>query len=685
MPTLFDVPSASQEWMEWCQRVAARLGLSSVVPAVEDLPRPWYLLPRQQGEMDAGEAEELFQAIRQHLWGESKPSLRLTRQSLQNMSAWESLPLLYAMRHVARDRGKGAFFWPPFHEQVLNKEITLADVYSLSPLLGQVWARFYRASGGALYRPNSRLANIKWPLAHAGLLPDDVEALRGFGISLHQQCSGEMSAAPLRAESQEQFRLYFLDWFFGPGHASHPRLRTLLEKEDGTETVIAEFSQHWLLEHWGSLGTARIDGRGAKALGLPGRFLRYDVTQNRLLLVFGESDWSGNAVGKLTWGRHSTVLQKSYRRDKNRSFSARFELAVAPGDWSSEAAWEIGSGRFRLPLPQPPRQSQGMIFRSDTGKAISGWQTGDWYYVLVPRECFRSEDAGTLFEYQTDLGSPGGGWEDFTLLLVQTVDLLSSGSQSVLSKKDVFEAMEAATERMRLPSLDDPFRPRLSLVGGTCLQGGAEAVYDIGDPIPWLAVRGYRSLTVTLSHWEAELSRYAPVSECEIPGAPDGGGQVVSLWEDGAPADEGLYRVEAGSAEALFFRLRRAPSRPRGSPTLKLQVSVVPDQERAGLQEVAARVSPAQGGGGMTRQELATGRLVVTGWPFADLILRVTLGMTEKRHPVRLGADGRWPPGATTRSRPHPRAPSRPRSPSAHARPTSRGTTCGSPPRPTRS
>ena len=560
------------------------------------------------------------------------------------MSAWESLPLLYAMRHVARDRGKGTFFWPPFHEHVLNKEITLDDVYSLSPLLGQVWTRFYRASGGALYRPNSRLANIKWPLAHAGLLPDDVEALREFGVSLHQQCSGEISAAPLHVESQEQFRLYFLDWFFGSGHTSHPRLRTLLEKEDGTEAVIAELSQHWLLEHWERLGTAGIDGRAAKALCLPGRSLRYDVTQGRLLLAFGESDWPGNGVGKFTWGRHSTVLQKSYRRDRNRSYSAHFELIVAPGDWSSDAAWEIGSERFRLPLPQPPRQSQGMIFRSDTGKAISGWQTGDWYYVLVPRECFRSEDADTLFEHQTNLGSPGNGWEDFTLLLVQTVDLLTSGSLSVLSKKDVFEAMEAATERMRLPLLDDPFRPRLSLVGGTCLQGGAEAVYDIGDPIPWLAVRGvYRPLTITLSHWEAGLSRYAPVSECVLPGAPDGGGQVVSLWEASAPTTEGLYRVEAGSAEALSFRLRHASSRLiEGSPTLNLQVSVVPDQERGDLQEVAAPISPAQRCGGVTRQELATGRLVVTGWPFADLVLRVTLGMTEKRQPVRLGADGRW-------------------------------------------
>lgn len=662
MPTLFDVPSVSQEWMEWRRRVAAilglelglELGIGSEVPAVEDLPRPWYLLPRQQGEMGAGEAEGLFHAVRQSLWGGSTPSLHLTRQSLQRMSAWDSLPLLYAMRHVAHHLGGGAYFWPPFHQQVLDDKLP-ADCYSaLAPVFADLWVRLYQASEGALYRPNSRLAYIKWPLAHAGLLPDDVEALRGFGISLHQRHSGEVSAAPLRAEAQEQFRLYFLDWFFSRRRASHPRLATLLDKQDGTEAVITEFAQRWLLEHWGTLEVAEGGGHDAKALCLPGRSLRYDVAQNRLLLVFGEGTWAGNAVGRLAWGKHSPVLQKSYCRDLNRSSSAPFTLTVAPEDWSSEATWEVGGECFPLRLPQPPSRSQGAVFRTDTGKAISGWQTGDKYYALVAREWFRQEDAGTLFEHRADLGSPEGGWDDFVLLWVQTMDLLPSGKPSDLSKKDVFEVMdwmEAATERMRLPSLVHSFRPRLSLVGGTRLQGGAEAVYDIGDPIPWLAVRGaYRTLAVTLSRWEEgqggggaeRWSHYAPVSECALCGAPDLSGQMVSLWENGESVAEGLYRVEAGPAEALFFRLRRAPARPSEAfATLKLRISVVPDQEQAGPQNMGGRVSPDQCCG-VTRQEMATGRLVVTGWPFADVVLRVTLGMTEKRHPVRLGADGRW-------------------------------------------
>lgn len=128
------------DWDHWQTKVRDVVGLPQGRSLREiDLVPPWFLVP-QHDELREDEAADLFDTIRRTL-------LPLTRSVRVLQAIWgvrelrseDCLPLLYAMRHVARESGSIGRYWPAFHEEILDGQLELRDVQSrLAPELAQV-------------------------------------------------------------------------------------------------------------------------------------------------------------------------------------------------------------------------------------------------------------------------------------------------------------------------------------------------------------------------------------------------------------------------------------------------------------------------------------------------------------------------------------------------------------------
>ena len=621
-------------WDYWQNKIRDVLGAPQGKSLRDtDLVHPWFLVP-QHDELSEDEAADLFATVRRKLLGPTlRPRVLYAIRCVRNLRPEDSLPLLYAMRHVAREQGSIGRYWPAFHEKILDGQLELRDVQvRLASEVAQVWLRMYEHTRGALYYPREGRRYIKWPLAHAGLLRDDEEILRAFGSTLATEYGGDPSAAPLLPDDLDEFLLSLLDWLEQTGRFADSRLARLVRKKDGTDVTIGELAQRWLRDQWEQIAKEQ-DSRGASRARLVRRHLRYDAARHRVLLILRESVWPGDVEVCLHWGDLEVPIRTHFISVENSTECSLMEVPVLSPVWADNASLIAGEEHYSLRLPKPP-ENRGLVFRADDGRATRQWQLGEEYYVLLPDGQLRRNMnmADILFEEWVPLGPPDGEWDGYELLWVRTNDPLrvdsEKGEQTGVA--DVVAGLEEATERLRLPSFGHLWRPRLYLVGGARVRASGKEEAFAANAAPWLQARGIwdEMLPLTLTKWDEERGDFLRYATLELPPPRADWGQIVELWHDSVEAIEGRYRLEINSTPHSSFKLVPPPT---PSDLRRFEVYLGIEGEN-GLTRTK----------GITRRDLEYGTLVGRAWPLAEITLVVSCGTWARTLLIRIDDEGGW-------------------------------------------
>lgn len=635
-------------WWDWRDRVLELTGVSLRDFLKGDgLPRPWFLAPRF-GELSAPEAGELFSVVREELVGPELGSQRgeagLSRAAgiIEGIRPAESLPLLYAMRHVARERGMANWYWPAFQKDVLGGALPVEAVRGrLARLLARLWLDLYEYTGRSLYHPRAGHEVIKWPLAHAGLLAADEERLVSFGEHLIREAAGgEPEADSLVPAEPEEFSAALLGWLDGAGtQGGGGQLASMLASTDGTESTVAELARHWLLHNWRLAADRAGSVTGEPGTRMPRRLgctLLYDPSSGVRARV-PEASFAGDCEVALVWGGEVSPVRSRYLPEEERTRSAPTEVALAAPQWSPDAELVAADERRTLGFPRSPGRG-GLAFRTD-GRRAASLRPGAEVYVLIHPDRFSETLLGSVFSDWTRMPEPEG-WHGWAVLWARVGDPLehnapTTGTDRGTQTLDGLEEIEEAAAALGLPGPGGDRTARARLVGGMPATGGRQTAagpaFSTREP-PLVEVTGLWTgeLEVAMSgvgEGEREVSR--------LP-LPPPGPRLVELWPEGEPAPAGAYEVLAGESRVAFDLVSEessggrseAPSPapfPAGALGIELRV------EEGGEPVPAAELS---------RNLLGSGELVVGAWPAANLSIELSSGgwsRTLEAEPDRTG------------------------------------------------
>lgn len=625
-------PSSPNDWESWQARIRAILGIPTHNPLQAiSLPDPWFLVPEQR-EVSDSDAAELFGVLRRFLLqrNSNKRVLPIVHR-IRGLRSEDSLPLLYGMRHVAREKGSIGRYWPAFHEEILGGAVELRDVQTrLAPELAQVWLRLYEHTRGALYYPREGRRYIKWPLAHAGLLRQDEEVLLAFGESLIRDYGVTLAEAPVHPDDVEEFLQSLKEWLQATLGVAESRLARALFRRDGTQATIGELGQRWLRNHWEEIVAGRDRRQSARPRIIRSR-LRFDPAQHRLLVIVPATEWPGDVGVGLKSAEREIVCPSQYAPAEDRTYCYPLSIPLLSPSPPDGALMSAADQEVHVRLPSVPEHA-GLVFSSETGRPTRQWQLGETYYLVLPTQRFEDRAADTLFEEWVSLGSPDGAWQDHNVVWVRTRDpvLERSGDETETRIAKVIEGLEKATQRLGLPSFGHLWRPRLHLIGGTSLGTGPEDETHLVDDPPWLEIRGFwdEGLTLSLAKRDEESDEFVQYAVLQVPPPSSGGGQVVELWPETGESSEGQYRLETSSGTRLPIELRSAPV--QGSLP-QLQVRLVLHGEDG------STLDPP-----LTRRDLDRGTLTGRAWPLAQLTLEISSGTRGPRISVSADDRGRW-------------------------------------------
>lgn len=627
----------SPAWAYWNHRVRELLGLPIEGKFEQQkLPQPWFLVP-DAAELDDEEAADLYATVRHRLVGTgSSPIMSEILSRIRNITAEETLPLLYAMRHVARTKGGLAYYWPAFHERVIGADVTLEYTRQrLAPELSKVWLRLYTASRGALYFPREGKANIKWPLVHAGLLPRDEEALLKFGAELVRRHGVDPALAPLDPDEIDQFHVTLEGWLFGQTEYAHSRLALRVRSDDASSIAVAEVAQRWLGSKWELIAAGQAVP-GAQRPALPRGQLVFEAARRRVVLKVHSGAWPGRVAATLRWMDQILDMLASYNPAADRTDFKELSMLLRSPTWEPVAALVVDGESHSFPVPRSVGASgkRGLVFRAGDGRATRQWQADEDYFVLVRVGPDVAAACNAIFQDWIRLGAPEGQWEDYEVLSGRTVDPLGLGRNKVAAPAvhDAIGRLEDATDKLGLPSFGHLWRPHISLVGGDRLSDIGEQTYADHD-LPWIEVRGAWDDQLSLA-LTGQLGRLDTPDRRAMLALPPGVSYLLELAGASDGADQlvaGRYLLELDRTRDITFRVVSPPSPssmgvwPRFVVALQIEVNGQPlDDER------------------VVRGDLERGDVIATAWPFAQLRLRVRCDGWERILAIPADEHGQW-------------------------------------------
>ncbi|HEY8601843.1 MAG TPA: hypothetical protein VIL85_25680 [Thermomicrobiales bacterium] len=614
-----------EHWQLWQRRIRELLDLPVDAPLTKaDLPRPWFLIP-PGNELADDEADDLCAAVRRHLLCTgSAPSVSTIINRLKNLNSEDSLPLLYAMRHVARTDGSIGRYWPAFREQITGNGVSLRDVqFRLAPELAQLWLRLYVRSGGALYYPREGKRNIKWPLVHAGLLPQDEDALCHFGHSIISQSGPDRASAPLGADDLDQFLLLLTAWL-DQSHYATVRLAQLLRKHDGTAEAVGEFAQRWLRSQWQDLAAGVTNTQSSRLL-LRSPRLVYDDAENQLVLQLPGGRVPGKVAPSFIWDNQTCNLAARYLPAEKATEYDPYRIPLQRDSWEQGATLVADQITYPLAVPRPPTASgnASLVFDASNGQLTRGWRLGGEYFVLIhPGRSLTEADSRALFRHCTPLESPGWGWQNYRLFAVETIAPDTNSARGL----EGIERLEKATERLGLPDFAHLWRPRLRLVGGDRLPSAGDVPTYSATDRPYVEIVGHWRQTLPLR----VLNRATPDDALvTLPIPPSSGSPLfVEVWPHPVVTSGQAQRIafnETARQDIIFADPPRSETPSRLALTLSIELGDTRDRREA-----------------LSLNDLLHGRLVVEAWPHAQLRLALCGGDTQLTLPVEADATGCW-------------------------------------------
>ena len=623
--------TVSSQWQFWQREVLEILGTTHSAFTRGATPTaPWFLVPHE--ELPKARIRDLFLTVREYLLGPNlNQPVTYAVERIDTLKPTESLPLLYAMRHVARDQGSIGRYWPVFRSEILAGCLNLDDVrMRLAPELAGVWILLYLHTGTALYYPREGRRFIKWPLAHAGLLSDDEYVLRHFGKPLVSAYGESPTEAPLLPDNLDEFLAFFSQWLRGPGKPFRTSQLGRLLGSDASNVTVGELAQQWIRENWASVAA---EGDPSIAYDMPTLLrppLRYDPIRHRLKVILRESRWKSARNVELHWGNLNLRLHTSHVKSEDETLCRASEIPVRAPNWIQKAELTDGIESRPIRMPRPPGNI-GLVFRTDSGIAIRQWHLGEEYYVLIAKQHLDGAAADVVFEEWLRLGPPEGDWDAYELLWVRIKDPLQQFDSipDAETLRSILNAYENATDSLNLPSFGHISNTRLYLIGGSRLsEAYSEDVYAVDSPPIWVEIRGVwtERFTLSLSKWCNDVDSYTVHSEIRLPPLNLNETHLVDIWGN-SDAGTGLYRLEVSSRRHISFHLV-VPSVQARESSFEVSLSV---EDEMGLH----RDIPIL-------RDLDRGTLVARAWPLAELSLTGDWRLGTSTVSLHIDESGLW-------------------------------------------
>jgi len=493
------------DWAEWIQRIYKILGLPEGFSLdAPSLPRPFLLAPRSR-ELSKSEASDLFCAVRGYLLGglETPTTAGPIRHRIQSMSSEQSLPVLYSMRYVARNWGRPHRYWPEFCEKVLDNQIDLGTLrVGLASDFRNLWLRLYLQTDRALFYPREGRANIKWPIAHAGLLPRDLELLRSYGIALKEHWDPTLEELPYQLTCEiDDFLLDLLDWLDTSAYAND-RLREMLDPDNSVSFSLADLARRWLIQHFNELDQEQIGDYVVKKKR-PQVRIRYNANSAQLEAVLSETLWPGRMEKiSIRFGETEASLQTIYDPKKDSTHTLSMTLPLSKPFWDQSAIISTDNDRIRVSVLSSPfetkRERGALLFRIGSGRRTRQWAVGEQYYLLAPDQILKQEWVSAIFSNCIPLGPPQGSWAGYDTLLVTARDPLEDADRSEFDARleEINDLLAQAAAGLSLPGLTDIYLPRAQALGGELIsdQGNLDS-FALGS-LPFFQVTGQWGSTV---------------------------------------------------------------------------------------------------------------------------------------------------------------------------------------------
>lgn len=581
-----------------------------------------------------------MQAVRQRLLGTAAhPRTIDVVHNIRELTPTESLPLLFVMRHIARHEASPGRYWPACHEALFAPAVTLDHLrMRLATELTAAWLRMYEATLGALYFPREGKRNIKWPIAHAGFLPEDEQLLTQFGQALAKDYERDRRSAPLDLERLDEFIDALIDWLERRAdHGAQSILyQNLTSTTDGADLTIGEVAQYWLGQHWDDLKT---DEGPEWKFRLPRRNFKFDPAHNRVQFELASSTWPGRVFGKLQWEEREYPLPAQFADSDLATTLATYTMPLPGPLWPRQVHLHINDVIYRLSVPRLADDAS-LIFKSTNGKSVRSLRLAEDYIILIADnrlEAARVQITEIIEDAWYVLGRPAGNWAGYSLLAVRIRrDLFDrhwlDSDRELASRID---QIESATEALGLPSFGHLWRPQVRLMGGSVQKNqGDESVYALNDP-PCLEVLGFWDdpLPLSVRQWREAAQEFFSYYRCTVPSTSTLTPLTVEIWEPGHVPLDGRYAVYVGETQQFTFQLESAKSSELQVPRATLTLSVWQH-----AQQIASDA--------LTTSMLDHCDLQITGWPFAALTVSLSSGAIPRNVSISLDENGekkfRW-------------------------------------------
>lgn len=595
---------------DWVKRIYIILGISKL----EDVSSPWFLVPAEdQQELSDSEAQGLFGVLRAHLFaGQSRPTVSRIKHSLYSLGDQERVVLLYALRHIAL-RGAGQNrYWPLCLDMLFDEKIPLESLQiTLASALTEQWLHTFRATKGRLFRPKYGKRNIRWPLAHAGLLVRDRQLLDQFFADMAAKYSDEEFQILLSEDYLDNFILELDDWLRMEHHLAEPFAQALLDSERGP--TIAELAQQHLFSR------KKVEPLNAY------RNAQGEFTRRELLYSSSENQLQFRITLQVPYNQGSLSVKwegGDYQFTTGAN-GTRYTvvLPLHSSNWAGNVAI---SGGFSRSVRLPPLSLEPMIFDGANDRRIRRWQQDGSYYILFPPK-YQSTNyqkyLTTLFTDLHDCGPVKGEWAGYTLIWAQLAK--PKRDESDISGRTI-EALNEAADHLDLPTLESLWRPQASLVGGTLLSMGETPSYDVADP-PFIQIQGVWEVPLNISYqiWDRERKRFTPFAALTVSAQHTQQHKLLAV-DSAHLSPNQIYRIcideEPGCQWQTMAGFQAIQSK-RLLATIQVEYNgEVIDQPN--------------------HFHLASGSLIVRAWSNAEIELFATDGNHQHKQTIWLGNDG---------------------------------------------
>lgn len=626
------------EYDEWIPRISEIVGMGQGPKHGPPPSRRWLLAPaRNDSELTEDEELALNKAVHSQM-ADATGKLRIeAKHHIDRLNGPRLLPLLYAARMVAARHGSINNYWPHFSRRIGFDQLELQTLRNhIAPALTRGWSRLHEWSDETLYRPATGRSNIKWPIAHAGLVQGDLDSpydplvayaceLRGMGITDPEH--------PLSLDPDEF--LQDLRLWIQQRKASIPSVLRDSISDDQIGPIVAELIQVRVRDSLMDLPCqeARIPTAVAQR---PTARIVFNPLKQALLVRVNPGKYRRPTSAFLTFGDTERVLGGQEDRGSGITRFGDFDFPVGPESWPANVTIKtcvteepqivvLPPFRFDLStdgLTRGRKPNGAMLFDAETGQSLRQWKPDAPLYLICHKDRQEEEWVQDLFVLEPAMPLPVNGLSGFVAisLLGRTPQDRDEWRSMVATHEDTLESIGAT---FGMPSSREVFAPKIGVVDGIRLPGRGAPTYHIGSTDLLVKISGLPQPVpeyATFRRWDPQGSDSQQAIEAPL--HEHNGAFFAGVTSDST--SDGYWQLEiAGTNEFPFLTSHDLPL-PEVPPLPKLNIG-----DLASIEDAEYRLA-----------DIVDETLDVVGWPEARARIHIRTPTAHHHHTVRLDDEG---------------------------------------------